>query len=444
MSEAGLRFISLHEGIRLNLYNDPAGHCTIGVGHLVHYGNCNGSEPAEFSAGISEQRAYEILRADVNTAVQAVKNLVRVPLNQQQFDALVSFTFNLGVGNLQSSDLLARLNAGEYSAVPYELSRWVYGGGVKLPGLVRRRNEEGILFRDGIYTGVSNPPVTVTPPPTSIPSPTGNLNWVNFSGTVGPSLGVNLRYSNRFSDRSSQNEPYGKTLQFDAWTYGEVGTNMWLGTPDARWFKVKGTNLWVPSAYIYGNPPNSSPMPGGSNNSSGGNNNGSNSEPPLFSNPTSSNPLRGFQDPLRGAGSISQFPSRAGNYSHTIGSREEWAIDFGVPIGTPVYAMRSGKVVGLRDIYPDTGGGSENLNKFNYVLIEHDGGYRSAYLHLQQGFISQAGISVGDSVTAGQLIGYSGNSGWSTNPHLHVEVQKPNNGYFGQTYPFEIAGRFNF
>jgi pimeloyl-ACP methyl ester carboxylesterase len=73
---------------------------------------------------------------------------------------------------------------------------------------------------------------------------------------------VNLRNSTRFSDRSSSNEPYNKRLEFDGWTYGETVTDLWLGTPDARWFKVKGTNFWVPSAYIYGNPPNSSPMPG--------------------------------------------------------------------------------------------------------------------------------------------------------------------------------------
>jgi hypothetical protein len=77
-------------------------------------------------------------------------------------------------------------------------------------------------------------------------------------------MGVNLRNSTRFSDRSSRNEPNGKRLEFDAWTYGEVGTDMWNGNQDARWFKVKGTNLWVPSAYINGNPPNSTPMPGGS------------------------------------------------------------------------------------------------------------------------------------------------------------------------------------
>ncbi|NER36008.1 MAG: glycoside hydrolase family protein [Oscillatoria sp. SIO1A7] len=156
ISDAGLKFIANHEGLRLSLYNDPAGHCTIGHGHLVHHGACNGSESAEFRQGISRQRALELLRSDANTAVQAVKSLVKVPLNQHQFDALVSFTFNLGAGNLQKSSLLARLNKGEYDAVPYELSRWVYAGGRKLPGLVRRRSEEGLLFEKGVYTGVAN------------------------------------------------------------------------------------------------------------------------------------------------------------------------------------------------------------------------------------------------------------------------------------------------
>lgn len=156
VSNAGLEFIAGHEGTRLNLYNDPAGHCTIGIGHLVHLGACNGSEPAEFQNGITTERALELLRTDSAQAVQAVKELVRVPLKQHQFDALVSFTFNLGQGNLRISNLLKRLNAGEYDAVPYELSRWnkatVNGQLVPLPGLTRRREEEGILFRDGIYT----------------------------------------------------------------------------------------------------------------------------------------------------------------------------------------------------------------------------------------------------------------------------------------------------
>lgn len=164
---------------------------------------------------------------------------------------------------------------------------------------------------------------------------------------------------------------------------------------------------------------------------------GGNPKTPLHANPTEANPLRGFLDPLNGSGTVTQ--GNGGSTSHT--GRAQYAIDYGVPIGTPVYAMRSGTVVGVVDKYPDTGGGYENRNNFNYVLIEHDGGYRSAYLHLQQGSNSRIGLKVGDTVNAGELIGYSGNSGWSTGPHLHVEVHQPTaGGYFGQTVPFVIGG----
>ncbi|GAC1462840.1 MAG: hypothetical protein NVS2B14_09730 [Chamaesiphon sp.] len=129
-----------------------------------------------------------------------------------------------------------------------------------------------------------------------------------------------------------------------------------------------------------------------------------------------------------------------GYHGSTHTGRMEYAVDIAAHIGTAVYAMRSGKVVRLEDRFPDTGGGPENVSKFNFVLIEHDGGYRSAYLHLQQGFISALGIKVGDRVKAGQLIGYSGNSGWSSGPHLHIEVHKAGpNLTFGQTVPFQIA-----
>jgi GH24 family phage-related lysozyme (muramidase) len=159
VSSKGLKFIGNFEGFSPNLYNDPAGHATIGYGHLVHRGGINGSEPVEFRNGITNDRALELLQQDASIAVQAVQDLVKVPLNQAQFDALVSFTFNLGRGNLAISDLLARLNNNEYNSVPYELSRWNKAeiGGVlqPLPGLTRRRNEEGILFQNGIYTGVA-------------------------------------------------------------------------------------------------------------------------------------------------------------------------------------------------------------------------------------------------------------------------------------------------
>ena len=161
-------------------------------------------------------------------------------------------------------------------------------------------------------------------------------------------------------------------------------------------------------------------------------------QPALFSNPTVSNPLVGFSHPLQGAGTLTQGPG--GSTSHT--DRSQYAIDYGVDLGTEVYAMRSGTVKRVIDAYPDTGGGPAKANQANLVTIEHDGGYHSAYLHLQQGFSSKVpgGIKEGTPIKAGQLIGYSGNSGWSTGPHLHVEVHRPNsNGSFGETVAFKIS-----
>lgn len=151
ISDRGLELIGRFEGLRTELYNDVAGHCTIGYGHLVHHGNCDGSELEEFRAGISQQRALDLLRIDAQDAATAVRDGVTVPLNQQQFDALVSFTFNVGAAAFSGSTLRKRLNNGEYDAVPDELNRWVRAGGVVQPGLVKRRGEEGVLFRDGVY-----------------------------------------------------------------------------------------------------------------------------------------------------------------------------------------------------------------------------------------------------------------------------------------------------
>lgn len=153
ISENGLEFIADHEGTELNLYNDPAGHCTIGTGHLVHLGNCrfdgSDSREQEFLGGITRDQAIELLRSDVAIAERAVNTYVTVPLTQNQFDALVSFTFNLGAGHLQ--DLATNLNAGHYDKVPQEMSLYVYSNGVKLDGLVNRRRDEGNLFQsDGL------------------------------------------------------------------------------------------------------------------------------------------------------------------------------------------------------------------------------------------------------------------------------------------------------
>lgn len=151
LSDNGAAFIARFEGLRTKLYNDPSGHCSIGYGHLVHRGPCNGTEPAEFRAGISQQRATRLLKSDAGVAASAVNQHVKVKLTQQQFDALVSFTYNVGAGAFRESTLLQRLNAGRYDAVRGQLRLWNKGGGKVLPGLVSRREAEARLFTTGQY-----------------------------------------------------------------------------------------------------------------------------------------------------------------------------------------------------------------------------------------------------------------------------------------------------
>lgn len=151
LSEAGAAFIGRFEGFSAKLYNDPAGHATIGYGHLVHRGSINGSEPAEFKRGISKARGLELLGEDARVASTAVNDLVKVQLTQHQFDALVSFVFNLGTGAFGGSTLLRNLNSGQYATVPSELNRWINAGGRPLQGLINRRRAEGLLFSTASY-----------------------------------------------------------------------------------------------------------------------------------------------------------------------------------------------------------------------------------------------------------------------------------------------------
>jgi murein DD-endopeptidase MepM/ murein hydrolase activator NlpD len=164
--------------------------------------------------------------------------------------------------------------------------------------------------------------------------------------------------------------------------------------------------------------------------------------PPLHSNPTTQNPLRGFSSPIQGNDwVITQAPG--GRFSHSTGSY--YAIDFGgingaSVIGRPVFAMRSGVVESIEQRYPDTGGDSSKANLVNLVIIRHENGYRSRYLHLQQNFNSGINLQIGQQINAGDLIGRAGNSGWSTASHLHIDIKNSSN----VTVPFEIEGRFSF
>ena len=123
------------------IYVCPAAWPTIGYGHVVR-----NDERERFTDGIDEAEAEELLRGDVAAAERAVLRLIRVPLEDGRFDALCSFTFNLGAGALQRSTLRRKVNREEHDAVPAEFWRWVWAGGRKLKGLIRRRDAEAALY----------------------------------------------------------------------------------------------------------------------------------------------------------------------------------------------------------------------------------------------------------------------------------------------------------
>ncbi len=119
LSARGLRLIQAHEGLRLRAYLDSASVPTIG------YGSTKGVQMGD---EITETQALELLEADVERHADGVREAVDASLNQNQFDALVSFAFNVGVGALKSSTLLRKLNRGDYQGAADELLRWHYAG----------------------------------------------------------------------------------------------------------------------------------------------------------------------------------------------------------------------------------------------------------------------------------------------------------------------------
>ena len=142
-SDQGIALIKHHEGVRLTAYADPVGVWTIGYGHTT----AAGPPKVERGMKITDAGADAILRQDLAKFEGYVSSAVKVPLNQNEFDALVSFTFNLGPGNLRSSTLLKKLNAGDRAGAADEFLKWTKAGGKTLPGLVKRREAERALFR---------------------------------------------------------------------------------------------------------------------------------------------------------------------------------------------------------------------------------------------------------------------------------------------------------
>ena len=137
IGQRGIEIIKHFEGCELEAYKCPAGVWTIGYGHI---------KGVSEGMSITQEQAEQMLLDELKEYENYINELVVVDLSQNQFDALVSWVYNLGPANLKSSTLLKVLNSGDYAGVPEQIERWNKAGGKVLEGLIRRRLAESSLF----------------------------------------------------------------------------------------------------------------------------------------------------------------------------------------------------------------------------------------------------------------------------------------------------------
>ncbi|HBL7126824.1 lysozyme [Enterobacter asburiae] len=141
-SDKGISLIKQFEGCKLTAYQDSVGVWTIGYGWTQPVDG----KPIRAGMTIKQETAERLLKTGLVSYESDVSRLVKVGLTQGQFDALVSFTYNLGARSLSTSTLLRKLNAGDYAGASDEFLRWNKAGGKVLNGLTRRREAERALF----------------------------------------------------------------------------------------------------------------------------------------------------------------------------------------------------------------------------------------------------------------------------------------------------------
>lgn len=165
ISEAATKkLVCEFEGCILTAYPDPG---TKGEPWTIGYGHTSAAGEPVVTRGmkITSERAWQILRQDLEKVERQVEYLIEVPVTQEQFDVLVDFTFNVGPTNLGRSTLLRKLNAGDYDAVPGELIKWNKAAGAVLPGLVRRRAAEADWWMSGPNRDLPLAETRITPDP---------------------------------------------------------------------------------------------------------------------------------------------------------------------------------------------------------------------------------------------------------------------------------------
>jgi GH24 family phage-related lysozyme (muramidase)/peptidoglycan hydrolase-like protein with peptidoglycan-binding domain len=465
VSENGKKLVRDAEGFFSKPYNDPAGHATIGYGHLLHRGNVTAADRAQWGT-LSEPQARTLLDKDINEVAAQVKSLVKVPVTQGQFDALVSFGFNLGTGKggLGDSTLLSKLNKGDYAGAQKEFGRWVHatdnsGNVITLPGLVTRRANEAALFGNQAPTGT-----TTTPPTTGGGTATGILTGDGSIKQGATGSGVKTLQDDLvklgFMSRSEVNTGYGtfgpkteaalksfqasvgleqtgavgpKTKHALESVIAGVGQNKnadgnVINTAQQK--LVSGKFLSAADAKaeagVYGPKTEAAvkafqaknniqqtgvvgPQTFAALNASSGTGSVGGNAPAkngyVYPLPSQYRTINAANKPGEGEGEFGT--SRGG------GARSHKGIDIEAPVGTPVSAIKGGTATVLSQP------GGAGL----YVSIEHTDGTSSQYFHLDT-----AKAKVGDTfnVTTGQQIGTVGRSGNTPSggdTHLHFQVR---------------------
>ena len=151
VNKAGIDLIKRFEGKRLKAYKDSVGVWTIGYGHT----SMAGSPKVKPGMRITEKEAVDILVNDVNKFARGVERRLKINVNANQFAALVSFAYNVGLGNFKRSSVLKRTNEARFKDVPGRLMLWNKAGGKVLKGLTRRRKAEGELFAKRVAPSIT-------------------------------------------------------------------------------------------------------------------------------------------------------------------------------------------------------------------------------------------------------------------------------------------------
>lgn len=171
-SATGRALIEACEGLRLKAYRDAVGVLTVGFGHTTAAGKPIVKEGMELTG---KAEADSILASDLKRVEDDVSKCLLVETKQCQFDALISFTYNLGIGNFKNSTLLRKVNAGDFTGAAAEFGRWNKAGGKVLAGLTKRRKAERLLFEgnadEALYTVGAATPLPPDVEPVQKPKP---------------------------------------------------------------------------------------------------------------------------------------------------------------------------------------------------------------------------------------------------------------------------------